>query len=136
MFDPQELLNQSLSTPLADTYTPVPKGEYQATITRLDVRMAGERPVLDVHWTIIAPEEPLANEQEVRQTFWLDINDHGQLDGSPNKNVKLGKLLTGFKLNSKKTNLNQLMGQIGVVTVDHRESNGDIFADVTMAAAA
>jgi len=134
MFNPETFLTQGFQGPVSDKYIPIPKGEYQATITSVEIRMPKDNPLLELRWTIIAPEEPLAHEQEARQSFWLDITEEGQLDTGKNKNVKLGKLLSLFRINATGGSLMQLQGQIGIVTIDHRESNGETYAEVSMVA--
>lgn len=97
-FNPDSFMN-STSTEANDTqYTPVPEGEFQATIDKVEAKVVGQetpRPILNVTWK--TSDESVKNatgraENSVRQTIWLDVTESGGLDFGKGKNVGLGKL--------------------------------------------
>ena len=98
-FDIDTFLHQEVEGALDTTYTPVPEGEYQAyidTIAAQTVNTAdGTAPVLHVTYLVVddgLKEELDMERPTVRQTLWLDLDEHGQLQMGTNKNVKLGRL--------------------------------------------
>ena len=94
-FDPQTFMAQETSGEMETRYTPVPAGDYTATIDDIAVREAGDSILLDVTHLIHDSElaEKMGMERlSVRQGIFLDIEPNGVIALGPNKNVKLGRL--------------------------------------------
>ena len=70
----------------------------------------------------------------VRQSFMLDLNEHGQLDLGTNRNMRLKRLLDATGVNKLKSwNFGHLKYQSGYVHVEHSKPDGfdDSVAEIT-----
>jgi len=133
MFDVSTFMHTQTDESASTNYVPVPVGEYNAIISKVDAKMAGESPLLEVTWRIDAPGDDLANEKPVRQSVWLDVNASGTgLDYSEGKNVNLGRLREAVGQNSKGQMWAPAMleGQPATILVDHQIREGDTFSKV------
>lgn len=134
-FDPEIFLATTTEESLSTQYVPVPEGEFQAVITKIDARNPKGNAILDVTWEIDdegVRAETGMDHPTCRQSVFLDMNDNGSLATGKGKNVQLGRLREALGQN----NPNQpwapsmLEGNVARVTVSHRMYEGNIFADV------
>lgn len=138
MFDVNDLMNQQTEGQMETSLPPIPEGEWNAYISKLETRVVktknGETPVLDVEWTVTSQEvidQVGINEPRVRQTVWLDIDDNGRLALGQGKNLGLGRLREAVGMNDGRPfALPMLEGQNAVIKIGHREYNDQIYADV------
>jgi hypothetical protein len=138
-FNPDTFLNTETSSANSVQYTPVPEGEFNASIKAIKPRVLTDgRAVLDVTWTVDdeqARTETGMAEPSVRQTLWLDTTDSGGLDFGKGKNVGLGKLRDAVNQNAsgKPWAPGMLVGQVAKIKVSHSIDKRDgtsINADV------
>lgn len=138
-FNPDTFLNTETDSANSSTYTPVPEGEFNASIKAIKPRVLTDgRAVLDVTWTVddeIARNETGMAEPMVRQTLWLDTTESGGLDFGKGKNVGLGRLREAVGQNQagKPWAPGMLVGQVAKVKVGHSIDKRDgvtINADV------
>lgn len=141
-FNPDQFMNQQTTEANDTNFEPIPVGEYQAAITKIEPREAGGKPVLEVTWAIndqgVKDATGLDN-PTARQTIWLDIGASGGLDNSRGKNVGLGKLREALGQNQagQAWNPGMLNGQVANVKITHRSGKepGQIFSQVAAVAA-
>ena len=138
-FNPDTFLNTETSEANATAYTPVPEGEFQASIKSIKPRVLTDgRAVLDVTWIVddeVARQETGMAEPSVRQTLWLDTTESGGLDFGKGKNVGLGRLreVLGQNAPGKPWAPGMLVGGVAKVKVSHSIDKRDgvtINADV------
>ena len=138
-FNPDVFLNTETDSANSSTYTPVPEGEFTASIKAIKPRVLTDgRAVLDVTWTVddeVARNETGMAEPSVRQTLWLDTTESGGLDFGKGKNVGLGRLREAVGQNQagKPWAPGMLVGQVAKVKVGHSIDKRDgvtINADV------
>lgn len=138
-FNPDLFLNTETESANSSTYTPVPEGEFNASIKAIKPRVLTDgRAVLDVTWTVddeVARNETGMAEPMVRQTLWLDTTESGGLDFGKGKNVGLGRLREAVGQNQagKPWAPGMLVGQVAKVKVGHSIDKRDsvtINADV------
>lgn len=138
-FNPDTFLNTETDSASATTYTPVPEGEFNASIKAIKPRVLTDgRAVLDVTWAVddeTARQETGMAEPVVRQTIWLDTTESGGLDFGKGKNVGLGRLREAVGQNQagKPWAPGMLLGQVATVKVSHSIDKRDgvtINADV------
>ena len=138
-FNPDVFLNTEIAESNATAYTPVPEGEFQASIKSIKPRVLTDgRAVLDVTWIVddeVARQETGMAEPSVRQTLWLDITESGGLDFGKGKNVGLGRLrdAIGQNQSGKPWAPGMLVGQVAKVKVTHsidKRDNETIQANV------
>ena len=138
-FNPDTFLNTETSSANSVQYTPVPEGEFNASIKAIKPRVLTDgRAVLDVTWTVDdeqARNETGMAEPSVRQTVWLDTTESGGLDFGKGKNVGLGKLRDAVNQNAsgKPWAPGMLVGQVAKIKVSHSIDKRDgtsINADV------
>lgn len=138
-FNPDTFLNTETSDANAVAYTPVPEGEFPASIKLIKPRVLTDgRAVLDVTWIVddeTARQETGMAEPSVRQTLWLDVTESGGLDFGKGKNVGLGRLreAVGQNQSGKPWQPGMLIGQVAKVKVSHSVDKRDgvtINADV------
>jgi len=102
-FNPDTFLNTETDSASATNYTPVPEGEFNASIKAIKPRVLTDgRAVLDVTWTVddeVARQETGMAEPSVRQTIWLDTTESGGLDFGKGMNVRLGRAREACNLN-------------------------------------
>lgn len=124
-FNPDLFLNTETDSASATTYTPVPEGEFNASIKTIKPRVLTDgRAVLDITWTVddeTARQETGMAEPSVRQTLWLDTTESGGLDFGKGKNVGLGRLREALGQNQagKPWAPGMLVGQVATVKVSH-----------------
>ena len=143
-FDADELLNMQAEGSMETRYTPCPEGEWPAYVSKLEGRSGesekGPWTVLDVTWTVTAPEviqELGVDEPKVRQSIFLEFNEAGQLAMGKGKNVRLGRLREAVGQNGAGPWApGNLEGASAIVRVGHREYQGDTYAEVTAVSAA
>lgn len=138
-FNPDTFLNTETDAANSTEYTPVPEGEFNASIKSVKPRVLTDgRAVLDVTWTVDdeqARQDTGMAEPSVRQTVWLDTTESGGLDFGKGKNVGLGKLREAVNQNQagKAWAPGMLLGQVAKVKVVHSIDKRDgktINADV------
>ena len=135
-FNPDSFLHTQTEAVLDTKYTPVPEGEYaSAYIEKVEARTIntqnGPAPQMVITWEI--QDEALAQKLGrdkvfVRQNFWLDIDDNGNLESGTNKNVPLGQVREVFGQNKpgKAWSPQFLVGQGPArVKVAHRVDKND-----------
>jgi len=138
MFDEQAFLSTTTEGVMSTEYTPVPVGEYQAVVDKVNVRSGegdkGTWAVLDVTWGLDSAEAAEAtgmDTPQVRQSIFLDITADGGLDLGKGKNISLGRLREAVNQNSGGAwSPSMLIGSVATVKVDHRMYEGRVFADV------
>lgn len=124
-FDPNSFLNTEVNEANATAYTPVPEGEYPASIKKLTPRVLTDgRAVIDVSMVIDdadVREETGMAEPLVRYTLWLDLTDSGTLDFGKGKNVGLGRLrdALGQNISGKPWQPGMLIGGVCKAKVTH-----------------
>lgn len=95
MFDVDALFENTTTEANETTFTPIPEGEYTATIDKLKMRSPKEgMALLDIVYDIDDPDlAQRLNRQKVtvRQSVFLDI-ENGKLATGPNQNVDLGRV--------------------------------------------
>lgn len=146
MFDPAQFLEQTY-TESNDTKTlPVPAGEYQAVIEKVDIRQWTSKKdptvsglALDVQWSIDdAGVRALLGRDKVtvKQGVMLELREDGQLDFGKGKNASLGRLREAVNLNApgRPFAFSQLNGQFAKVKVEHRIEGDNIYAEVKQVA--
>lgn len=141
-FDPEQFLDEEVESDMSTRGVPVPEGEYQAAITRLQPRTfeakepgKSDTNCLDVTWEIQNdPQlaEELGRTPTVRQRVFLDITSDGNLDTAKGRNTGLGKLreATGLNKPGESFRVNNLIGQVATITVSHRTHEGEIYDEV------
>ena len=135
-FNPDSFLNTSVSEPSSTTFTPVPEGDYTASVKEIKPRSTDSgKAILDVTWAIddaaVADITGMKN-PSVRQSIFLDITDAGGLDMGKGKNISLGRLRDALGQNTpgQSWQPGMLVGGVAKVTVKHRMYEDQIFTDV------
>jgi hypothetical protein len=137
-FNPDQFMNTQIEGESSTKYEPIPPGSYQASIAKVESKLAGDKPVLDVTWQTTDPAAVEATGMDtptVRQTIWLDINEAtGGLDMGRGKNVGLGKLRAALNQNNpgQAWAPGMMIGQAALIEVNHRSGKepGEIYANV------
>lgn len=137
MFDAEEMMNLTTEGAMETSMTPVPEGEWPAYIKKVDFRQGEKNDrqwvACDLTWAVTDQsviDQLGIPEPTVRQSLFLDIAN-GLLELGPNKNVQLGRLRAAVGQNGPgEWGFGMLEGQAAVVRVEHREYEGQIFADV------
>ena len=96
-FNPDTFLNTEIDEEFETHFTPIPADDYQAIIGDVKPRVTAKgQSILDVYYDLVDVDEIKKNlgvpELRVRQSIFLDINEHGGMEIGGNKNIKLGKL--------------------------------------------
>lgn len=143
-FDADAFMNSSVADANSTQYTPVPEGEFQASIASVTPRSTTTgKALLNVAWKVddetVRAETGMA-EPTVYQTIWLDVTDSGGLDMSKGKNVGLGKLRDALGQNKpgQPWSPGMLIGQVALIRVGHsidKRDNVSIQAEVKAVAA-
>lgn len=143
-FDADQFMNSSISDANSTQYTPVPEGEFQASINAVTPRVTGTgKALLNVAWKVddeqVRTETGMA-EPTVYQTIWLDVTESGGLDVGKGKNVGLGKLRDALGQNKPGSpwSPGMLVGQVALIRVGHsidKRDNVSIQAEVKAVAA-
>lgn len=143
-FDPEQFMNASVSDANATQYTPVPEGDFQASIASVTPRTTGTgKALLSIGWKVDDEAARAATgmaEPMVYQTVWLDITESGGLDTGKGKNVGLGKLREAVGQNQagQPWSPGMLIGQVALIKVGHsidRRDNVTVQAEVKAVAA-
>ena len=133
-FDPDQFLNQEVNANFESEYTPVPEGEFEAQVSKVDVSSyvaksdefeGQDRPILKLTWRINDPgvtEETGIEEPRVTQAIFLDYRD-GVLEEGANKNIMLGRLIELGNIKKDGFRLTDLEGVSCIVKVKHRMSD-------------
>jgi hypothetical protein len=141
-FDPNVFLEQSFAEANSTKATPVPEGEFQASIKSVTPRTWSKKDdptvgglALDIIWNIDDENVKAQLERKevtVKQGLMLDLNDAGMLDMSKGKNVQLGRLREAVGLNTpgQAFSFQMLPGRGAKVLVKHRIDGEDIYAEV------
>ncbi len=140
-FNPDEFLASSVSTSNDTKTIPCPVGEYQGIIEKVLPRQWQSKDgsqtgvALDVLWLVEdqGVKEFLGRETVIcKQGIMLDMTSDGKLDMSKGKNVGLGRLREAVNLNTpgQPFSFAMLPGQGAKISVSHRPSGEDLFAEV------
>jgi len=138
-FSPEELMDMTAEGGMETQFVPVPVGEWDAYIEKIETRSGtsekgNDWTMLDVFWTITAGEviqETEQDEPKVRQSIFLDFDDNGRLAMGKNKNIGLGRLRDALGQNGPGPwKFSDLVGGSAIVRVEHREYNGAVFSEV------
>lgn len=96
-FDPTQFLSQTITEANETRFTPIPEGEYLASISKLGMRTLDKTGavILDITWDIL--DENLKatlglDKPQVRQSCFLDLDANGKIASGQNKNVDLGRV--------------------------------------------
>lgn len=125
-FDADTFMNSQFEGEMETKYHPIPVADdYVASITKVEPRMAGDKPVLEVTWATTDARAVEATGQDtptVRQTIWLDLNASGALDMGRGKNVGLGRLRAAVNQNNpgQPWQAGMLIGQSAMIKITHR----------------
>ena len=134
-FDPDSFLSTTTEDANETSFRPIPEGEYNAVITKLDVRTPKESTILDITWSVddeTARVETGMDDPQVRQSVFLDINTQGGLESGANKNVQLGRLreALGQNLTGQPWAPSMLEGQVARISIKHRIVEDVVYSDV------
>jgi hypothetical protein len=142
MFDASQFLDMPINEANDTTLTPVPVGEYMATIEKVDCRQWTKKDdpsvggiALDIIWNIDDQEvlQTLGREKVTcKQGIMLDLTPAGGLDFSKGRNIGLGRLREAVNLNvpGQPFSFNMLPGRMAKVSVKHRVVEDMIYAEV------
>lgn len=141
-FDADSFLNASIQGSNSTKTIPVPIGDYQGALEKVEPRQWQSQDglktgiSLDVTWLIEdqGVKDFLGRDTvSCRQSIMLDIDPNtGGLDMAPGKNVGLGRLREAVGLNdpSKPFSFHELPGRMAKVSVKHRIVGEDTYAEV------
>lgn len=148
MLDPNQLLSGAITGANSTNLSPVPEGEFQATVQSVSIRdfqyKKGENAgltgyALDVLWEILDPQvkEQLGRVPTVKQSMILDLNGDA-IDMSEGKNVGLGRLRAATKQNEagRPWSPTMLQGSVAIIQTKQRMDGENIYTDVSRVAAA
>ena len=148
-FDPTSFLNSAVEGAMDTSRSPVPMGEYNAYIDKIDYKSfpisKGERAgqlvhKLEVLCKIMAPGNEEADNRTVRKDCVLDISPQGSLETGKGKNVDLGQIreATGLNDPSQPFAPNMLVGRQLRILVAHEPDSrnpGVVYPRVSRVAA-
>jgi len=140
-FDPQSFLESTVQGANDTKIIPVPVGEYMGVIKEVKPRQWQSKDgsqtgvALDVLWFVEdANVKQYLDRPEVvvKQGIMLDLTPAGDLDMSKGKNIGLGRVREAIGMNdsSAKFSFTMLPGQSAKISVTHRISGEDTFAEV------
>lgn len=134
-FNPDEFLSGTVAGEMSTEFTPIPEGEYNAVIDKVEARSTRNGgAILDVTWIIddqAVREATGLENPKCRQSVFLDITASGGIDVSKGKNIGLGRLREAVGQNGPQAWApGQLVGNVARVKVEHRLYEGNTFADV------
>lgn len=149
-FDAKNFLNTQVTAPMATEFESVPAGEYMARIDDGEDAVTAEEiqgkkdvsksyPRATIWWRVM--DEQLTAQLgrdsiRVRQQFFLDVDDSGDLATGKSKNVQLGQIRDALDMNDGSFSPGMLRGagpaliRVGVRTAD----DGRKFSEVTRVA--
>lgn len=148
MFNPDEFLDQEVLNANATVVVPCPIGEFPGVAKSLKPRQwtgkddkTKQGVALDIVWSVEdadVKQELGRDEVLVKQGIMLDTLPNGKLDPSPTANVALGRLREALGLNveGEAFSFNMIIGQSAILSISHRVSGEDIYAEVKRVAAA
>lgn len=133
-FDPDTFLSVTVESELSTETTPIPDGEYTASVKDVSARQSGDFMLLDVTWSIddaaLAEHIGIKN-PTVRQSCFLDMTAQGNLDIGKGKNVQLGRLREALGQNTPRPWAPGMMiGCVAVIRTQQRQHEGRTFVDV------
>ena len=140
-FDAQSFLDATITGSNDTKIIPVPIGEYMGIIDKVTPRQWQSKDgtqsgvAIDILWLIEdAGVKQLLGRETVtcKQGIMLDLNASGGLDLSKGKNIGLGRLREAIGKNEEgqSFSFSQLQGTCAKVSVSHRISGEDTFAEV------
>jgi hypothetical protein len=140
-FDPSSFLNSTFTEANATQSEPVPVGEYQAVVEKVEANTWQSRDgtksglKLDVTWNVDDAGVKAAmgrDKVSVRQGIMLDLNEQGGLDMGKGRNVTLGRLrdATGLNVNGQPFSPTMLVGKVAKISVSQRPDGEAIYNDV------
>jgi hypothetical protein len=135
-FDPDRFMNQSFDAPNDTTMIPCPAGEWvglteEPVLKEIVSKKTGiSYPQLTIN---IAIDDPAVTEKtnrkptKVRFQSLLDLNEAGDLDMGPGKNIALGRLREACGVNrpGQRFNIRDLAGKTVKARVSHRPDDSD-----------
>lgn len=136
MFDPEELLNQSVAGEISTDYNKVPPGEYAAIVgDKMKITNPKDSIILKVPF--ILSDEALASQMgrktsQVSYDVFLEYDEAGKLKVGKGENVKLGLLRES--LGQKEVSpwkFTDMIGRPARITVAHSMYNGEIYEGIT-----
>lgn len=134
MFDEEQFLSAPTEGEMSTSFIPVPEGEWPGRIEKVSVRTPKESTILDVYWAVddeSVRETTGMENPTVRQSIFLDLTDDGNLDAGKGKNIQLGRLREAVGQNGPEPWApSMLVGNVGKVRVEHRQYEGNTYADV------
>lgn len=140
MFDPDSFLSTPVEGSLDTTFTPVPEGEYTASVSKFNFRTPKDSVILEVFWEVddeTVRQETGMDNPTVRQSIFLDVTPDGGLDMGKGKNVQLGRLREAVGQNGPEPwTPGMLEGAVARVKVTHTINNGNVYANVSSVAPA
>lgn len=147
-FDPTKFMEATTTESMSTAGVPIPVGEHVSVIEKVEFKqgVAKNDPskswaALELTYSIDSPQvKELLGRQKVtiRQNFFLDINEQGNLATGKGQNVQLGRVREATGLNAAGAPFapRMLEGKVCKVIVGHRASDrpqdppGTVFADV------
>lgn len=139
-FDAETFLNTQVDGEMDTQFTPIPEGDYMATIDKISFRKIinknnEEQVIMDLNWEILDDAVKTATELEkptVRQSLFLDLTPEGGIDRGKNKNVQLGKVREAVGQNKagKTWGPAQLQGAVATIKTSQRVDGENIYSDV------
>lgn len=137
-FDPASFLNQTVEGSNDTMAVPIPVGEYQAMISKVEPRQWKKKDdpsvsgvALDILWDVQddGVKQALGRDKLIaKQGVMLDLTDDGQgLDMGKGKNIALGRLreATGLNDASQPFAFSMLLGRPAKVKIVHRSDPKD-----------
>lgn len=140
-FDAQSFLDATITSANSTRVVPVPIGEYMGIVDKVSPRQWQSKDgttsgiALDVIWLVedSGVKQLLGRETvTAKQGIMLDLTPQGGLDLSDGKNVGLGRLREAVGKNEAGVpfSFSQLPGSAAKISVTHRVSGEDTFAEV------
>jgi len=140
-FDAQSFLDASVSGANSTKVIPCPIGEYMGIIEKVAPRQWQSKDgtqsgvAIDIFWLIEDSNVKALLGRDVvsvKQGLMLDLTPQGGIDMAEGKNVGLGRLREAVGKNDPDVafSFNSLPGSAGKVSVSHRVSGEDTFAEV------
>jgi hypothetical protein len=145
IFDPNAILNSTITDANSTVAVPVPAGEFLAFLEELKIEpwQSKDDPTkaglsFQGTWNIDDAGVKAQLERDkvtVRQQFYLDLTESGGLDMGKGKNVQLGKLREAFDMNKpgEPFSIMAMQGRPAKIVVAHRvnpKNTEQIFAEV------
>ena len=140
VFDPDTFMSMQTEEASETTFRPIPEGEYNAVITKIEGRTPKGNSILDIFWAIddesVRAETGMDN-PSVRQSIFLDITKEGGLERGANKNIQLGRVRSALGQNNpgQPWSPGMMEGQVARVSIKHRVVDENVYSDVKGVAA-